>query len=135
MFLLSQPWKISVSTSRGRGLALLALAGFACATILSVASFAQSNPPLNFGNNFFVTGDYVVAGAQGLNASFGSDGLGTGIISIPDGNPGIRGTTTVPTGANIVAALLYWQTVEKVGVMPGQPGSGQNGFFGPVFNN
>jgi Bacterial Ig-like domain (group 3)/Putative Ig domain/Galactose oxidase, central domain/Kelch motif len=135
MFPLSQPWKISISTSRGRGLALLALAGFACATILSVASFAQSNPPLNFGNNFFVTGDYVVAGAQGLNASFGSDGLGTGIISIPDGNPGIRGTTTVPTGANIVAALLYWQTVEKVGVMPGQPGSGQNGFFGPVFNN
>jgi hypothetical protein len=134
MFLLSQPWKISVSISRGRSLALLALAGFACATILSVASFAQSNPPLSFGNNYFVTGDYVVAGAQGLNASFGSDGLGTGTISFPDGNPGIRGTTTVPKGANIVAALLYWQTVEKVGVTPGQPGSGQNGFFGPIFN-
>jgi hypothetical protein len=86
------------------------------------------DPPLSFGNNFFVTGDYVVAGAQNLNASFGNDGFGTGIISFPDGNRGIRGTTTVPKGANIVAALLYWQTVEKVGA----PGSGQNGFFGPV---
>jgi hypothetical protein len=135
MFPLSQPRKISVSMSRGRSLALLALAGFACATILSVASFAQSgfatagDPPLTFGSNYFVTGDYVVAGAQGLNASFGGDGLGTGIISFPDGNRGIRGTTTVPKNANILAALLYWQTVEKVGV----PGSGQNGFFRPVF--
>ena len=103
--------------------------------VFAQTGFAQSDPPLNFGNNFFVTGDYVVAGANGLNTSFGNDGLGTGIISFPDGNPGIRGATTVPKGANIVAALLYWQTVEKVGVMPGQPGSGQNGFFGPVFNN
>src|ERR1700758_1389710 len=50
------------------------------------------DPPLSFGNNFFVTGDYVVAGAQNLNASFGNDGFGTGIISFPDGNQGIRGT-------------------------------------------
>jgi Bacterial Ig-like domain (group 3) len=128
MFLLSQPWKISVSTSRGRSLALLALAGFACATILSVASFAQSKPPLNFGNNFFVTGDYVVGGAQGMNTNFANDGTTTGTITIPDANPGITGTKSVPTGAQIVAAILYWQTVEKVG----QPGSGQNGFFRPL---
>ncbi|MGA9805583.1 MAG: hypothetical protein WBQ46_20245, partial [Terriglobales bacterium] len=48
----------------------LLLAGLACATILSVASFAQSTPPLNFGNNFFVTGDYLVAGAYGMNTNF-----------------------------------------------------------------
>jgi 6-phosphogluconolactonase (cycloisomerase 2 family)/fibronectin type 3 domain-containing protein len=34
-----------------------------------------------------------------------------------------------------MAAVLYWQTVEKIGVTPGQPGSGQNGFFRPVFTN
>jgi len=89
------------------GLVLLLVFGFAQTAVAQSASAASTNGPLTFGNNFFVTGDYVVAGAQGLNASFGSDGLGTGIISIPDGNPGIRGTTTVPRGANIVAAMLY----------------------------
>src|SRR6266446_5282812 len=111
-------------------IALLLVFGFGFAqTAAAQSGFAQSDPPLNFGTNYFVTGDYVVAGAQGLNASFGSDGLGTGTISFPDGNPGIHGTTTVPKGANILAALLYWQTVEKVGV----PGTGQNGFFRPLF--
>ena len=41
MFLPFQPWKIFASIIRGRSLALLALAGFACATILSVPSFGQ----------------------------------------------------------------------------------------------
>jgi hypothetical protein len=100
--------------------------------------FAQNagaqDPPLNFGNNFFVTGDYVVAGAQGINSHL-QNGFATGTISIPDTtNPGITGANQVPPGAQIVAALLYWQTVEKVGVMPGQPGSGQNGFFRAVYN-
>ena len=45
MFLPFQPWKIPPSTIRGRGLVLLVLAGFACATILSVASFAQQPSP------------------------------------------------------------------------------------------
>src|ERR1700674_583871 len=99
-----QPCDLKVSTSNGRSLALLALAGFSCATILSVASFAQSKPPLNFGNNFFVTGDYVVGGAQGMNTNFANDGTTTGTITIPDANPGITGTKSVPTGAQIVAA-------------------------------
>jgi hypothetical protein len=112
------------------GLALLV--AFA-QTAAAQTGAAASDPPLTFGNNFFTTGDYVVAGAYGLGASFGSDGLGTGTISIPDANPGIRGTTTVPRGAQVLAAFLYWQTVEKTSVMPGQPGSGQKGFFGPIF--
>ena len=45
MFLLFQPWKISTSIIRGRSLALLALTGFAWATILSVASLAQLPGP------------------------------------------------------------------------------------------
>ncbi|PYT49156.1 MAG: hypothetical protein DMG43_16235, partial [Acidobacteria bacterium] len=117
-------------------LGLLLLLGFA------QSGFAQStNGPLTFGNNFFVTGDYVVAGAYGLNKQ-AKNGFATGTINVPDKdpitgtmNPGISGTTSVPAGADILAALLYWQTVEKIGVMPGQPGSGQNGFFGPVLNN
>ncbi|HXJ04942.1 MAG TPA: putative Ig domain-containing protein [Candidatus Acidoferrum sp.] len=108
--------------------------GLLLAFVFAQPGFAQSasasDPPLNFGNNFFVTGDYVVAGAYGMNSHL-VGGMATGTISIPDANPGIRGATTVPRGAQIVSALLYWQTVEKVA----QPGTGQNGFFGPIFNN
>lgn len=101
------------------------------------SSFAQS--PLNFGNNFFVTGDYIVAGAYNMTSSFQTiNGVSyaVGTIKVPDGNsknvgnPGIQGPTSVPVGAQIVAALLYWQTVEKVGAMPGQ--TGQSAFFRPV---
>jgi hypothetical protein len=115
--------------------------------LLSLATqpgFAQSpTPPLHFVNNFFVTGDYIVAGAYGMNTKFTTiNGVSyaVGTINVPDkspkgvANPGIHSATSVPTGAQIVAALLYWQTVEKVGVMPGAPGSGQNGYFRPVFN-
>jgi len=98
--------------------------------------FAQSpNPPLNFGNNFFVTGDYIVAGAYGMTTNFttiNGTTYAVGNISVPDNNPGITGAKQVPTGAQIVAALLYWQTVEKVGAAPGGPGSGQNGYFRPL---
>ena len=118
--------------SRRSWLHCLVLASFACATFLSVGSFAQANGPLNFGQNYFVRGDFVVAGAQGLNSSFGADGFGTGTIKIPDANPGITGAKSVPAGAEVIAAVLYWQTVEKVGVVPGQPGSGENGFFRPL---
>jgi hypothetical protein len=111
----------------------LLLAGFVCATILSVASFAQA--PLNFGNNFFVTGDYFVAGAYGINTNFttiNGASYTTGVISVPDPNPGITGAKQLPKGAQIVAALLYWQTIEKAGVAPGAKGSGQNGYFRPL---
>jgi hypothetical protein len=109
--------------------------------VLPTVGFAQApNPPLNFGNNFLVTGDYVVAGAYGMTTIFETrNGVtyAVGTISVPDSNngipnPGITGTKQVPAGAQIVAALLYWQTVEKAGVAPGGPGSGQNGFFRPL---
>jgi len=118
--------------SRKRLLPFLVLLG-----VLPTVGFAQSPAPLNFGNNFFVTGDYIVAGANGMTTQFTTiNGItyAVGTISVPDSNPGITGTTQVPKGAQIVAALLYWQTVEKVGVTPGGPGSGQNGFFRPLFS-
>ena len=108
---------------------------FVCLVILALvslvaqAAFAQS-PPLTFGNNIFVTGDYVVAGAYNMTTSF-SNGYAVGTINIPDTNPGITGTTQVPAGAQIVGALLYWETAEKTG----QLGSGQNGFFRPLVAN
>ena len=98
--------------------------------LLSLATqsgFAQSPPPLNFGNNFFVTGDYVVAGAYGMNQTVVNN-LTTGTITVPDANPGITGATSVPTGAQIVAALLYWETVESNNNL----GTGQSGFFLPM---
>ena len=109
---------------------------------LTQTGLAQAPPPLSFGNNFFVTGDYIVAGAYKMNQTFttiGGNSYTIGTINVPDQdptthvpNPGIQGATSVPAGAQVVAALLYWQTVEKVGVAPGAPGSGQNGFFRPL---
>src|SRR5438270_5579100 len=101
--------------------------------MLAPSGFAQApTPPLSFGNNFFVTGDYIVAGANGMTTNFTTiNGVtyALGTINVPDSNPGITGTKQVPKGAQIVAALLYWQTVEKVGVTAGAAGSGQNGYF------
>src|SRR5437016_5125790 len=112
--------------------------------LLSTATqsgFAQANPPLGFANNFFVTGDYVVAGAYNMNQKFETrNGVtyAVGTINVPDKNPngvqnpGITGPTSVPKGAQIVAALLYWQTVEKVGVTAGGPGTGRDGYIRPL---
>jgi hypothetical protein len=68
--------------------------------------------PLNIFQNYFVTGDYVVAGWS-AGAPDGS-GYAPGTISIPDTlQPAQDGVpATVPKGADIVAAYLYWATVE-----------------------
>jgi hypothetical protein len=123
-----------VSSPRARGFHVNTLWGFlSCLIVFSTLTFAQSsNGPLNFGNNYFVRGDYVVGGAYFMNLNV-ANGYATGTITIPDVNPGITGTKFVPAGAEVVVAVLYWQTVEKTGVVPGQPGSGENGFFRPVF--
>jgi hypothetical protein len=126
---------------------------FAFAVLLGLLStatqsgFAQG--PLTFENNFFVTGDYVVAGAYGMNNTVTHNGTlyTNGTINVPDQcpvaglpncpvaglpNPGITGATSVPMGAQIVAAFLYWETVESASITPPQPGSGAIGFFRPV---
>ena len=101
---------------------LLLLFGFGQA-----GSAQTTNPnPLSLFKNYFVTGDYVVGGV-GLRG-LGVSGFATGTISIPDTH---QATATdvpaqgVPLGADVVAAFLYWQTVESSQV----PYSGQNGFF------
>src|ERR1700687_477477 len=112
---------------------------FVLAGLLSTVTqlgFAQADPPLNFDSNYFVTGDYVVAGAYNMTTTFvtiNGQNYAKGTITIPDTkNTGITGATSVPAGAKIVAAFLYWETAESATIQPGQIGSGQNGYFRPV---
>jgi hypothetical protein len=81
--------------------------------------------PLTIFQNYFVTGDYVVAGWR-AGAPDGS-GYAPGSISIPDTlQPAQNGVpATVPVGADIVAAYLYWATVES----NKSSFAGQTGFF------
>src|SRR5213594_3917404 len=76
---------------------------------------AQTAPSLSLTNNYFVTGDYVVGGV-GLRGLGDATGFATGTIKIPDT---VQAAATgvpspgVPPGADIVAAFLYWETVES----------------------
>jgi len=103
--------------------------------LLLVFGFAQpglaqnTTNQLNLFKNYFVTGDYVVAGWQKTGFSLISNvSYGTGNINVPDTFQASKGgiaATPIPDGASIVAAFLYWQTVEDSGTA----GFGQNGFF------
>ncbi len=112
--------------SRGRqllpvaaALGLLLLLGFA------QNGFAQTPIPLGLSNNYMATGDYVVGGV-GLRGLGDGNGYATGTITIPD--PATYATNVplqqVPAGADIVAAFLYWETVESSGTF-----AGRNGLF------
>lgn len=90
---------------------VLAVLVLASATI----GFAQ-NAPLNIFTNYFVTGDYVVGGWV-ENPSLYANGYATGTISIPDCTQyQAMGQScpppSIPQGADIVGAYLYWATVE-----------------------
>jgi len=77
---------------------------------------------LTFNNNYFVTGDFAV-GWVSLRGQGGAGGFATGAISIPNvGSSDLA--NTVPAGADIVAAYLYWQAVEYDRSAPAA-----NGFF------
>ena len=121
--------------SAHRALALLA---FAIALLYTFGSAqtasAQSPTPLAISNNYFVTGDYVVGGV-GLRGLGDATGFAHGNITIPDPKAyASSGVATeqmrVPDGADIVAAFLYWATVETSGTFAGQKGS-----FGPSSGN
>ncbi|MFN8008418.1 MAG: hypothetical protein U0V70_15630 [Terriglobia bacterium] len=90
--------------------------------VLGLTREGVAQNQLNFFNNYFVTGDYVVGGV-GLRG-LGVKGYATGTINIPDATyPGAA--SSVPPGADIVAALLYWQTVESSKTSF----AGQQGYF------
>ena len=114
----------TISWTRRLVLATIALA------LLLAFGFAQpglAQNQLTLSNNYFVTGDYVVGGV-GLRGLGDASGLAKRTISIPDA---AQTTATglqspgVPAGADIVAAYLYWETVEK----SQSTFAGQNGFF------
>src|SRR5207248_3603288 len=97
---------------------VLAIIAFA---LLLAFGFAQPGPaqtptptPLKFSNNFFVTGDYVVGGWV----------KATGKITIPDPQAYASNAPLqrVPVGADVVAAFLYWSSVETAGSNAGSPG-------------
>jgi hypothetical protein len=103
-----------------RGMPAAIAMGFLWVLMAAPAGQAQTDA-LKFENNFFVTGDYVVAGWRGKTVDPNRAGYATGTITIPDPRqapptlpvpqPGV--VTQVPTGADVVAAYLYWTTVEK----------------------
>src|SRR6476660_4262421 len=94
-----------------------------CLSLLVQPGSAQSSNGLTLANNYFVTGDYVVGGV-GLRGSGDASGFAKGTITIPD--PAQPNSTAVPAGADIVAAFLYWETVESSN---SGAASGQNGLF------
>jgi hypothetical protein len=98
------------------GLALLLVFGAA------QSARAQNSNQLTLSNNFFVTGDYVVGGV-GLRGLGDGTGFATGTINIPD--TGQPNHASVPAGADIIAAYLYWETVEK----SQSAQAGKQGFF------
>src|SRR5690348_15674201 len=114
----------SERTKSGSAALVPALVLFACFGAVQQAA-GQSLQPFK---NYFVTGDYVVGGV-GLRG-LGSGGFATGTINIPDKN---TPTMSVPDGADVVAAFLYWQTVEK----SQSALAGQSGFFNgfPISGN
>ena len=94
--------------------------GLLLAFVFATPTSGQVVNGLTPSKNYFVTGDYVVGGWD----------LTTGTIKIPDtvqaqatgvASPG------VPVGADIVAAFLYWETVESSSQLPPHPG--QTGSF------
>jgi hypothetical protein len=112
-------------------LALLVIFGFA------QAGLAQTTTnPLSFSKNYILSGGDYLVGSVGLRGAGDSSGFATGRISIPDSVQAqalnVGSLPRVPDAANIVAAFLYWETVEK----SQSAFAGQNGFFGPVnFNS
>src|SRR5579863_4435681 len=70
---------------------------------LFLAQLAWAADSLTFFNNWFVTGDYVVAGVGLRGGGAGHGGWATGNINVAG----------VPNNAQPIAAFLYWSTVEK----------------------
>jgi hypothetical protein len=102
-------------------LCLVLLFGFA------QIGLAQTPTPLALNNNYMVTGDYVVGGwTKTGSTTINGTLMSSGTISIPDPQAYALNVPLqqVPAGADIVAAYLYWETVENSGVH-----SGQNGLF------
>ncbi len=86
------------------------------ALFVQVASAQQ--PPLNYFQNYFVTGDYVVGGVGALSPTNPNPTATIKFSGVPcTSGPGLLASVVPCTAkgavpADIVAAFLYWQTIE-----------------------
>jgi hypothetical protein len=81
------------------------------ALVLAVPRLSAAHGTLGFFKNYFVTGDYAVAGVA-LR--------GTGVGGFATGTVHVEG---VPATADILAAFLYWQTVQAPPFRGGSAGA------------
>ena len=94
-------------------------------TVTTVPGTLTVNPGLlTFNNNYFVTGDFAL-GNVGLREAAVASGLVTGTINIGSWIGGAS-QNRVPEGADIVAAVLYWQRVEVPDTTPRTDGFFRN---------
>src|SRR5262245_15068527 len=103
------------------GIALAVVgAGLTHALLEAQAPLPQATG-LSFFKNYFVTGDYVVGGVNMRGT--GQGGLATGIIDLTNED--------VPDGADVVAAFLYWETIETPNSVSGAAGATFQGNLNP----
>jgi hypothetical protein len=93
--------------------------GSAVNLVVSSGVQASTPNPLTLQNNYFVTGDYVSAGVS-LRGT-GAGGMATGAITIASSPAG--GNAGVPDGADILAAYVYWETLEDTPSASGGSGT------------
>jgi hypothetical protein len=82
----------------------------AAVCLLWIPAEAQAQA-LNFFKNYFVTGNYVTGGID-----FGSQSGGGGVVTA-EIHFGSSYENEVPANADIVAAILYWQTISTTGTV------------------
>jgi hypothetical protein len=91
---------------------------------------AQAPPPqatgLTFFKNYFITGDYVVGGVN-LRQGGSNGGLSTGVIDLTT-----LTNADIPDNADVVAAFLYWETVETANSANGADGATLQGNVDPT---
>src|SRR5580704_9899262 len=82
------------------------------------AQTVVSQGPLNYFQNYFVTGDYAVAGVGGLSPTNPNPTATINFSGVPcTSGPGLLASVVPCTAkgavpADIIAAFLYWETIE-----------------------
>ncbi len=115
MALIPHRRPVRLALAKGFTAALAFLLLIAAQTDRGYATGQPSAPPLQFFKNYFLTGDYAVAGV-GL--------WGRGVNGFASGSIAMSG---VPAGSEIVSAFLYWQSVSADGPNSGSKGAMFNG--------
>jgi hypothetical protein len=77
-----------------------------------LATSAEGAAPLTIFKQYYVTGDHASVG-KGTRGTGDASGYATADLAIPACPAGPVGPACVPANADIVAAFLYWLTLEK----------------------